>query len=97
VVTVYRTLATLQEMGEVLEVQSADPVAHYDGYRPDRHSHLVCVSCGRVTDSPPMDIQDVIAALGRESAGWQINQEAQFHGICPECQQKSLRGDEGGA
>jgi Fur family peroxide stress response transcriptional regulator len=85
VATVYRTVTTLKEMGEALEIQGTDPVAHYDAHRPGPHSHLVCVSCGRVMDSPEVDMAALSSELGRKARDWRLVEQAQFFGVCPEC------------
>ena len=48
--TVYKTIALLKEMGQVLELGFGDDGSRYDGRQPTPHPHLVCVSCSRVTD-----------------------------------------------
>ena len=95
-VTVYRTMALLVEMGEALEIDSIDPVTHYDGFRPYQHPHLTCASCGRVVDSPSLDAR-LLADLGRRAGDWAVSQDANLVGLCPQCQAKAARCDaEGG-
>ena len=92
-VTVYRTIALLRDLGEVLEVDSGDPMAHYDGNTPYHHPHLVCVACGRVSDSPKTDIQALTQDIGRRAGDWVLSQEVLFYGVCPECQALSAPGE----
>lgn len=47
--TVYRTLATIEELGLVARVQVLDTVAHHDG-DVTRHHHLVCTGCQALED-----------------------------------------------
>lgn len=96
-VTVYRTIALLRDLGEVLEVGSGDLMAHYDGNTPYHHPHLVCVACGRVSDSPKADIQALIKDIGHRAGDWVLSQEVLFCGVCPECQAQKAPGKvEGG-
>jgi Fur family peroxide stress response transcriptional regulator len=96
-VTVYRTIAILRDAGEVLEVDSCDPLAHYDGLRPTHHPHLVCVACGRVADSPDLDVQALTEDLKRRAGNWAFSQEVHFFGLCPDCQDKGApEGVKGG-
>ena len=47
--TVYKTLALLKEMNQVLEIDLRDD-SHYDGNRPDPHPHLICMKCNKIVD-----------------------------------------------
>lgn len=91
-VTVYRTVALLREVREVLEVVVCDPATHYDGARPYPHPHLVCIACGRVIDSPNLDVQAFTADIGRRAGNWALSQEIHFYGVCPACQAKRAPG-----
>ena len=86
-VTVYRTLALLTEMGQVLVVTHADTVAHYDGHRVQEHPHIVCTSCGRVTDCPDVDITSAVREVGRRADGWSLSHRVHFLGVCPACRE----------
>ena len=47
--TVYKTLALLEEMNQVLEIDLRND-SHYDGIRPQPHLHLICVNCKKIID-----------------------------------------------
>ena len=47
--TVYKTLALLKELGQVLEIDLRDD-SHYDGNRPQPHPHLICMKCNKIVD-----------------------------------------------
>jgi len=85
--TVYKTLALLKEMGEVLELGFAGQENRYDGLIPRPHPHLVCTRCGEIVDPPFLDLD----ALTREMAaktGYRIDHHRlDFHGLCPRCQE----------
>src|SRR5438477_7353295 len=61
--TVYKTLHTLKEIGEVLELEFGGS-NRYDGVRPQSHPHLVCTRCGKIED---VDL-DGISALAAQVA-----------------------------
>jgi Fur family peroxide stress response transcriptional regulator len=86
--TVYKTLALLKELGEVLELGFSDDDNRYDGNRPYPHPHLVCVRCHRIVDP---DVQ-LLGALEREVAersGYEIvGHRLDLYGICPECRRQ---------
>jgi len=92
-VTIYRTIALLRDEGEVLEVDSCGPLPHYDGLRPNRHPHLVCTVCGRIADSPDLDVRVLTQDLGQRARGWLLSQDVHFHGVCPECKAQKTRDE----
>ena len=63
--TIYKTLDTLREMGEVLEINSHDDSHHYDAVRPTAHPHVICTSCGRIED---VDVRGLSALQSQASA-----------------------------
>ena len=84
--TVYKTLDTLREMGEVLEIQPGDGRQHYDGVRPHFHPHVICTRCGEIRD---VDIDGLTGLPGRAQSvsGYEIHaQRVEFYGLCAACQ-----------
>jgi Fur family peroxide stress response transcriptional regulator len=83
--TVYKTLALLKEMGQVLEIDLRDD-SHYDGNRPDPHPHLICTNCGRIVDGV-LEIEPALLKQLEETSGYQIMRpQITFYGLCPDCQ-----------
>ncbi|MEK6561238.1 MAG: transcriptional repressor, partial [Nitrospirota bacterium] len=88
--TVYNTLQTLREHGEVMEV-TIDPIRkHYDP-NTSPHHHVICISCNDLWDVF-VDYSDVLklpsnVAKGIKSVGVHVD----FYGLCKNCQ-KSERG-----
>lgn len=95
-VTVYRTIALLRDAGEVLEVDSLDPLPHYDGLRPAHHPHLVCETCGRVVDAPQLELGALTAELALRAGDWALSAEVHFFGRCPDCRNRPPQGTRGG-
>jgi Fur family transcriptional regulator, peroxide stress response regulator len=84
--TVYKTLDTLKEIGEVLELEFREGSNRYDGIRPGAHPHLVCTRCGRIED---LDLEglEALTAQVAQSTGYEIrSHRVDFYGICGECQ-----------
>jgi Fur family peroxide stress response transcriptional regulator len=82
--TVYKTLALLKEMNQVLEIDLRDD-SHYDGYRPDPHPHLICMQCNKIVDGNlELDVSS-IKRLERISGYQIIRPQIAFYGLCPEC------------
>lgn len=85
--TVYKTLDTLRDMGEALEMEVGDGRRHYDGVRPRFHPHVVCTGCGRIEDVPLQDLSGLQAEAG-EASGYRISaQRVEFYGLCGACQE----------
>lgn len=86
--TVYKTLALLKEMNQVLEIDLRDD-SHYDGNRPDAHSHLICIKCNQIVDGE-LEIDSGLLRKLEETSGYQIlRPQITFYGLCPECRQSA--------
>ena len=88
--TVYNTLQTLKDHGDVMEI-TIDPLRrHYDP-NTEQHHHVVCVKCNKIWDV----FEDYSAVLKLpENISGEIrafNAHVDFHGICRSCQ-KGGRG-----
>jgi Fur family peroxide stress response transcriptional regulator len=86
--TVYKTLALLKEMGQVLEIDLRGD-SHYDGNWPEPHPHLVCMQCSKIVDG---DLAIEPAAMRRleETTGFQIvRPQVTIYGLCPICRQSA--------
>lgn len=85
-VTVYRTLDKLTEVGLVQRVHRPNGCGAYVAV-PEGHVHLaLCSECGRVYFFEGRDIEAFMAEVTRQS-GFQLQDHwLQFFGLCPECQ-----------
>ncbi len=86
--TVYKTVAILKEMGEVMELGFGDTSNRYDANQPFSHPHLICTRCRQITDSHPAALDSLAQELARESGYRILHQRIDFYGICPACQKK---------
>jgi Fur family peroxide stress response transcriptional regulator len=90
--TVYKTITTLKEIGEVLELEFSNGSNRYDGNKPTPHAHLVCVQCGNIVD-PDLDILDTLPRQIAARTGYQlVTHRFDIYGICPRCQAERARG-----
>jgi Fur family transcriptional regulator, peroxide stress response regulator len=86
--TVYKTVALLKEIGEILEISFADGRNRYDGLKPYPHPHLICTRCKRIID-PEVTLLEQLKSEVAQSSGYRIlSHQLEFFGICPACQQK---------
>jgi len=86
--TVYKTLALLKDLSQVLEIDLRDD-RHYDGNRPGPHAHLICTECRKIVDG---DLEVDRAAIRRleRFSGYRIaSPQFTFYGLCPDCRRRS--------
>jgi Fur family peroxide stress response transcriptional regulator len=86
--TVYKTLALLKDLGQVLEIDLPDD-RHYDGNRTAPHAHLICTKCRRIADG---DLEVDRAAIRKleKASGYRIaSPQFTFYGLCPECRREA--------
>jgi Fur family transcriptional regulator, peroxide stress response regulator len=89
IATVYKTIALLKELNEVLELGFPDGSNRYDGNRPYPHPHAICTKCRRIMD-PDISSVDELSDEMRKKTGYTISfHRLDFFGLCPECQGKS--------
>ncbi len=85
--TVYKTLALLKELNQVLEIDLRED-SHYDGNRPQPHPHLICMKCNRIADGElPLD-QESINRLEKASGYRILRPQISFYGLCPDCKEE---------
>jgi Fur family ferric uptake transcriptional regulator len=86
---VYDVLRTLTDHGIVRRIQPAGSAARYELRVGDNHHHVVCRSCGAVTDidcatetAPCLEATD----LHLHAPGFVVDEaEVTFWGLCPTC------------
>jgi len=85
--TVYKTLALLKEMGQVLEIDLRDD-SHYDGNRPQPHPHLICVRCNKIVDGEASLDQEMMKKMAKGSGYTILRPQISLYGLCPGCQKE---------
>lgn len=83
--TVYRTLELLEELGLVTHTHLGHGPPTYHAATDDEHVHLVCRVCGKVSETAPDVVADVVTAL-RTTEGFvaDVGHLAIF-GTCRDC------------
>jgi Fur family transcriptional regulator, peroxide stress response regulator len=85
--TVYKTLALLKEMNQVLEIDLRDD-SHYDGNRPEPHPHLICVRCNQIMDGDLSLEPEALRRLEQESGYQILRPQIALYGLCPDCKEE---------
>jgi Fur family ferric uptake transcriptional regulator len=88
-VTIYRTLSLLSELGLVCELHTGGDCPTYTIGAKQHHHHIVCSQCGRVVDFSGHNLEELEESLARES-GFRIdNHILEFIGLCSPCQKNA--------
>ena len=86
--TIYKTVALLKRLGEVMELGFVDDSNRYDGSRPYPHPHLICMRCRKILDPDIPGLSELPKELTRKTGYHILNHRLDFFGLCPECQKK---------
>ena len=82
--TVYRNLNVLSDDGEIRKIEVPGSAEHFD-HNCEKHYHIVCVSCGRMSDLDMEPISSLKERV-RDTHGFDyLDCDILFKGICPEC------------
>ena len=85
--TVYKTLALLKEMNQVLEIDLRDD-SRYDGNRPQPHPHLICIQCNKIIDGEISLDQESLRSLEQVSGYKILRPQITLYGLCPDCKEE---------
>ena len=84
--TVYKTIAMLKEMGEVVAINLHNEGARYDGSGQAPHPHFICTRCNRIFDIEDETLErlpgEVAAKTGHQISEYRLD----FFGVCQNCQ-----------
>ncbi|MFH1929461.1 MAG: transcriptional repressor [Chloroflexota bacterium] len=86
--TVYKTLALLVEMGELLEIRFCGDSTRYDGRIAHSHPHLICVKCKKIEDLELAPLNPLSKEVAERTGYCILRHRLDFFGICPECQEE---------
>ena len=81
--TIYNNLNKLCEAGLIRKVSIEGSPDRYD--RIEKHDHLVCTKCGRLTD---ICFEDLTASLKEQLGSSFFAYDLKVFYICPECREK---------
>lgn len=87
--TVYRNLALLESMGEIIKISTNAESDRFDGF-VNNHYHLACTECGGVTDVD-MPVNDNLDSMVEQITKADIKKHSLiFYGTCEKCKKKHL-------
>lgn len=82
---VYDVLRALTVAGLLRRIQPMGSVARYEARRGDNHHHVVCRSCGAISDVDCV-VGPMPCLSASDSHGFEIDEaEVIFWGSCPDC------------
>jgi len=84
--SVYRTLSLFVKSGLVSQVDLGEDHSHYEPGGPKAgHGHLICLSCGSVTEFSDPKIHRLIGRIGRDRDFGLDKFSIQAFGYCGKC------------
>ena len=85
--TIYKTIALLKGLKEVLELGFPDGSNRYDGNKPFPHPHVICTRCRKIMDPELMSLDELKDEISKKT-GFRIqHHRMDFFGVCQECQE----------
>jgi Fur family transcriptional regulator, ferric uptake regulator len=89
ITTVYRTLELLEELGLVNHTHLSHGSPTYHAAGQNQHVHLVCRSCGSITEVDPSVMRPVTDRL-RDEQGFRVDVgHVSLFGVCGNCEEST--------
>ena len=83
--TIYRALELLEQLGLVTHTHLGHGAPRYHLAAEADHVHLVCSSCGRITQVPPDEVGALVAALDKDHGFKTDVGHLTVYGYCAAC------------
>lgn len=88
IATVYRTLSLLEDSQMVTSLSFGAQGKKYELGAKNHHDHLICTSCGKITEFVDEKIEDRQHKIANELGFNMQDHSMQIYGICSTCQTK---------
>ena len=88
--TVYRTLASLEELDMIFRVDNQLPKARFDADKTPHH-HFICTQCNEVYDIFLEPDEEIILPKNANKYGKIKDNNVQIRGICNKCLEKNRK------
>lgn len=87
--TVYKTVASLRDVGLVQEINVGEDSFRYDAFTDD-HAHVICRCCHKVFDfEQDVDIEPTIGEIERKFDVSVDTCKMFFYGVCADCSHRT--------
>ncbi len=83
--TVYKTLDILKKSELIIDINVGEDSFRYDA-DISQHAHMICTTCGEVTDLHTTTIDRYMDTLNEETDFQIESQKLYLYGKCPNCQ-----------
>lgn len=83
--TVYRTLQTMADGGEVDVLHNETGEATYRRCSPEHHHHLVCRGCGRTVEIAGQVVEQWTRAIADDHDFAEVSHTIELFGVCADC------------
>jgi Fur family ferric uptake transcriptional regulator len=83
--TVYRTLQSLSEAGELDALRTSDGETAYRRCSDGHHHHLVCRGCGRTVEVSGPAVERWANAVAAENGFREVSHDLEIFGTCDRC------------
>jgi Fur family ferric uptake transcriptional regulator len=86
-VTVYRTLESMEALELVRRCDFGDGAYRYEFNHAEHHHHIICRSC-RSVQVLERCVAETLESVARQLGYAQVSHTLEVFGICPECQKQ---------
>lgn len=83
--TVYRTLQSMTEAGEVDVIRTETEAAYRRCETEEHHHHLVCRNCGHTVEIAGPTVERWAAKMASEHGFREVGHELEIFGLCENC------------
>jgi Fe2+ or Zn2+ uptake regulation protein len=90
-VTVYRSLNVLHELGLVCEIRSDHNARSYGKCFNGRHGHIICNECGKMVIYNGCWLNKMTQQIGDETGFSMTDEHLILRGLCQDCQKKKTQ------
>jgi Fur family transcriptional regulator, ferric uptake regulator len=87
--TIYRTLKILVDAGVLCKTQLPDGSPRYKRDDPVHHHHVVCTTCGKVSEFRHPSVERMLRAMQDDVPGTVVGHRLEIFITCDECLRKS--------
>ncbi len=88
-VTIYRSLAALEEAGIVRRCDFGDGCLRHELASPEHHHHIICRVCKSVRTLDHECVAGTLEEVARKAGYSQVTHSLEIFGVCPSCRKKT--------